>query len=70
MSNQINYRGYKANVEYDNEDEIYVGHVLGIKDVLSFHGKSLDELEISMHNCIDNYLNTCKSVGKEPEFVS
>ncbi|MBQ6550025.1 MAG: type II toxin-antitoxin system HicB family antitoxin [Lachnospiraceae bacterium] len=43
------------------------GSVLGINDSLNFHGESVKELTVSMHDCIDNYIDYCRQVGKEPE---
>ena len=35
--------------------------------ILFFHGTSVNELSESFHNCIENYLDHCAEVGKEPE---
>ena len=67
ISSLMEYNGYHAKVEFDSEDQIFIGHVLGINDSLNFHGESVKELTQSMHVCIDNYLEYCKKVGKEPE---
>ncbi len=67
ISSLMEYNGYHAKVEFDSEDQIFIGHVLGINDSLNFHGESVKELTQSMHDCIDNYLEYCKQVGKEPE---
>ena len=63
-SSLMEYKGYHARVEFDREDQIFIGHVLGINDSLSFHGESVNELTNSMQNCIDNYLEPCKQIGK------
>jgi predicted HicB family RNase H-like nuclease len=63
----MEYNGYRATINYDPEDHILVGTVFGIKDSLNFHGNSVDELETSFHNCIDDYLEMCKEFGKEPD---
>ncbi len=31
------------------------------------HGSSVDELTQSMHDCIENYLDRCAQIGKQPE---
>lgn len=67
MNSLMEYKGYHAKIEYDEEDNIFVGQVLGINDLLSFHGTSVSELKESFQNSIDNYLNYCKQVGKKPE---
>ena len=66
ISSLMEYNGYHAKVEFDSEDQIFIGYVLGINDSLNFHGKSAKELTQSMHDCIDNYIDYCKQVGKEP----
>ena len=66
-SDMLKYKGYRATVAYDEEDAILVGEVFGVSDSLNFHGRSVSELEESFHNCIDNYLDLCSSIGKEPQ---
>ena len=67
MSSVMEYNGYHAKVEFDSQDEIFVGKVLGLNDTLVFHGKSVEELEQSFRNCIEDYLDLCKEIGKTPE---
>ena len=45
MSKMMEYNGYHAQIEYDADDEIFVGKVYGITDSLNFHGTSVSELE-------------------------
>lgn len=63
----MNYRGYVAGVEYDNEDRIFVGHLLGIRDIVGFHGSSVDELELAFQEAVDHYLEVCEKTGQEPQ---
>lgn len=67
MSKMMEYKGYHAQIEYDNEDEIFVGKVFGITDSLNFHGTSVSELEEMFHQSIDNYLEMCAAAGKTPD---
>ena len=60
---EIAYKGFQAAVEYDTEGLIFVGHVMGIKDVLSFHGSSMDEATENFHDCINDYLDICQKNG-------
>ena len=66
-SDMMKYKGYRATVGYDSHDNIFVGHVFGIKDSLNFHGRSIEELENSFHDSIENYLESCEKFGKVPE---
>lgn len=38
---KMNYKGYVASLEFDKEDQIYVGHIVGINDIVGFHGESM-----------------------------
>ena len=67
MSSMLEYKGYHATIEYDEEDEIFVGEVFGVTDSLSFHGDSIGELKRMFSQCIDNYLTLCQRIGKAPE---
>ncbi|MBE6006088.1 MAG: type II toxin-antitoxin system HicB family antitoxin [Lachnospiraceae bacterium] len=63
----MEYRGYHAWIRYSDEDRMFVGEVFGINDRLGFHGTSVEELEKTFHQAVDNYLEMCKEFGKEPE---
>lgn len=67
MGKMMEYKGYHATVEYDSDDNIFVGKVHGLSDLLSFHGVSVTELENMFHQSIDNYLDICAKMGKKPE---
>ncbi len=67
MSKMMDYKGYHAQIEYDNDDEVFVGRVFGIVDSLNFHGTSVKELEAMFHQSIDNYLQMCADTGKTPD---
>ena len=67
MSSMLEYRGFHASVEYDAEDEIFVGEVFGISDSLNFHGTSVAELKEMFEQSIDNYLELCAKIGKTPD---
>ena len=62
----MNYKGYFAKVEFDPEDHIFVGHIIGIRDIVGFHGESVEELETAFHEAVDNYLDACRELGQEP----
>ena len=67
MNKTMEYKGYRARIYYDGDDDIFVGEVLGIRDSLNFHGYSLDECKAMFRQSIENYLDYCKEVGKEPD---
>lgn len=64
--NAMTYKGYSARIEFDSEDRIFVGHVVGIRDIISFHGTTVDELSKSFHEAVDDYLEACEKLGQSP----
>ena len=41
--------------------------VIGLQDVVTFEGRSIDDLRHEMEASVDDYLELCEEVGKEPE---
>lgn len=64
--NTMAYKGYSARVEYDDQDELFVGHIAGIDDVVGFHAETVADLKTAFHEAVDDYIETCAKVGKEP----
>lgn len=67
MKNILEYKGYHAKIEFDEEDMLFVGEIYGIKDSINFHGTTIQELVDSFHESIDNYFEICKEIGKNPD---
>ncbi len=65
--NTMTYQGYVARVEYDAEDRIFVGHLAGIRDIVGFHGTSVDELESAFQEAVEHYLEVCEKTGQKPQ---
>jgi predicted HicB family RNase H-like nuclease len=63
----MSYKSYSARVEYDDEDGIFVGRIAGIRDGVGFHADSVAELREAFHDAVEDYLETCASIGKEPQ---
>lgn len=61
--NTLLYKGYNARIEFDDADRIFVGHLAGIRDIVGFHGSSVDELEAAFHEAVDDYLAHCAKLG-------
>lgn len=63
----MEHKGYIGEVEFDPSIDAFHGRVLGLQDVVTFQGRSLDELRREMAESIDDYLEFCAKVGKDPE---
>ena len=66
MSDLMQYKGYQGSVEYSDEDKILFGKVQFIKSLLMYEGNTIEELEQSFHQVIDEYLEECKVDGIKP----
>ncbi|MNN07523.1 HicB family protein [compost metagenome] len=63
----MRYKGYAARIEYDERDDIFVGRVLGIRDIISFHASSVPELHEAFRHALEDYLADCAEQGITPE---
>ena len=63
----IRYKKYTGVVEYDDEGKIFTGEVIGLRDVVTFQGCTVTELEKSFKQSVDLYLEMCKHDGVEPQ---
>lgn len=70
MSNMVHYKGYDGSVEFSKEDGVFYGKVVGIQSLISYEGKNEEELLADFYDAVDDYLETCKVQGKEPEISS
>ena len=48
MSNSMVFEGYAARIGFSSEDECFIGHIAGIKDVVGFHGETVSELKLHL----------------------
>ena len=63
----MEYKGYYGKVDFDEEAEIFHGEVINVKDVITFEGKSVEELKQAFQDSVDDYLAFCAEHGEEPE---
>jgi predicted HicB family RNase H-like nuclease len=65
--NTMTHKGYHARIDYDGDDELFFGRVAGIQDVIGFHGETVSELKAAFHEALDDYIETCAKIGKDPQ---
>ncbi len=63
----LNYKGYSGQIIYDDEMKILHGEVIDTRDVITFQGRSVDEVEKAFRDSIDDYLDFCNERGEQPE---
>ena len=58
--NSMSHKGYTARVEFDERDSIFVGRILGIRKIISFHGETVAELRAELESAVEDYLAECE----------
>jgi len=64
---QLNYKGYTGSIEYSREDNLFFGKVIGIRSLISYEGKTGEELEKDFQEAVNSYLEDCVDNKREPE---
>ncbi|WP_158269750.1 type II toxin-antitoxin system HicB family antitoxin [Desulfonatronum sp. SC1] len=62
----LEYKNYMARVDFDARDNILVGRITEIEDMVSFHASTTEELNVAFVEAVEDYLSTCKAMGKPP----
>lgn len=63
----MEYEGYIGKVDLDSEAGIFHGEVINIRDVVTFEGRSVEELQKAFIDSIKDYLAFCAARGEDPE---
>lgn len=67
MNNTIEYKNYIGSIEFSEDDGVFYGKVMGIHSLISYEGTTAKELVDDFHAAVDEYLELCKTEGREPE---
>ena len=63
----LRYKNYTGIVEYDPDGKIFTGEVIGLRDVITFQGRTPEALEQSFQASVDLYLEMCQQDGLAPQ---
>ena len=64
----LKYKGYSGTLEYSEEDNCLFGKVIGMnKNIISYEGKTEEELKNDFEAGVDLYLESCKERGINPQ---
>jgi len=67
LTNILSYKGYYAEIGFDDSADEFHGRVIGIKDVIDFYGQTPADLKRELQNSIDEYIEWCQEEGEEPD---
>ena len=65
--NTMSHKGYTARIEFDERDNIFVGRILGLRTMISFHAETVAGLRAAFKTSIEEFLRDCKEEGVCPE---
>ena len=63
----MEYKGYSAKVEFDDDANIFHGEVINLRDVITFEGETVKKLKQAFQDSVDDYLDFCAQRGEAPE---
>lgn len=63
----MEYKGYIGVVTFDDNAKIFHGDVINTRDVITFQGTSVKEIETAFRDSVNDYLKWCEKDGVEPE---
>jgi predicted HicB family RNase H-like nuclease len=63
----MKYKGYIGIAEFDEEAEIFFGRVVNIRDTITFEATDARKLRKEFEASVDDYLEFCRTKGREPE---
>ena len=63
----MEYKGYRAEVTFDDDAGIFFGAIVGTRDQVTFVGESVEQLRREFKISVDDYLAVCRERGQEPD---
>ena len=67
LNNTMKYKSYTGSVEFSQEDGVFFGLILGIRSLISYEGKTAEELLQDFKESVDFYIEDCKERNEKPE---
>ncbi|EME1359681.1 type II toxin-antitoxin system HicB family antitoxin [Klebsiella aerogenes] len=67
MSNMLKFKGYFGSVEFSLEDKVLHGKIQCVNDLVTYEAETLDGLQSAFEEAVDDYLETCMALNKDPE---
>ena len=58
------YKGFVGSISFSEEDNIYYGCLLNIRDFVNYEGKDLKELHQSYMNAVDDYIKIRREIDE------
>lgn len=61
----MNYNGFTAKIEFSADDNVFVGRLIGIDDVVMFEAETVEGLNKALQEAVDFHIEVCEKAGKK-----
>jgi len=61
------YKDYQGSIEFDLNSGLLHGKILFIRDDVTYEGLTLDELTKQFRLVVDDYIDTCRDLNRDPQ---
>ena len=65
MKDILQYKEFLGSIHYSAADDVFFGKIEGINDLVTFEGRTVDQIKKSFKEAVDDYLEICKKTGKK-----
>ncbi len=66
MNSNLSYKGFTAKIEFSADDNVFVGRLIGIDDIVMFDSETVTGIKDAFHEAVDFHLEVCRKQGKKP----
>ncbi len=66
MTDKLVYRDFIGTVHFSTKDSVFHGKIEGINDLVTFEGETVSDLTKAFEESVDDYIELCNEVGKDP----
>jgi len=66
MTDKLVYKDFIGTVHFSTKDSVFYGKIEGINDLVTFEGETVSDLTGAFEESVDDYIELCKEVGKDP----
>ena len=67
MDIMIEFRGYKASVNFDESTFLFEGRIVNIESVITFQGKSLETTKTAFKKAVNDHIVWCEKYPQTSE---
>jgi predicted HicB family RNase H-like nuclease len=66
MKDLLQFKNFFGSVHFSSDDAVFFGKIEGINDLVTFEGKTVEEINKSFKEAVNDYIDICKQAEKEP----